>query len=56
MSFPIRMVVALAILVPYWLTRQPRAPTEIFVVALVAFGSGRIVAALATRKSLDVEE
>jgi hypothetical protein len=47
MSFLIRTVVALAILVPYCLARQPHEPTELFVISLIAFGGGRLVAALA---------
>jgi len=44
MSFAIRMLVTLAILIPYWVIRMPHETAEIFVVALVAFGAGRIVA------------
>jgi hypothetical protein len=50
MSFVIRMLVTLAILVPYWLVRMPHETAEIFVVAFVAFGAGRIVAHVVGRK------
>ena len=55
MSLFIRTLVALMILIPYWLARQPRSTAEIFVVALIAFGSGRIVAALAAPPPPDGE-
>ena len=55
MSLFIRTLVALVILIPYWLARQPRSTAEIFVVALIAFGSGQIVAALATPPPPDSE-
>ncbi len=41
--FAIRMLVTLAILLPYFLIRQPHETIEIFIVAVVAFGSGRLV-------------
>ncbi|HEV7556151.1 MAG TPA: hypothetical protein VGO00_11875 [Kofleriaceae bacterium] len=50
MSFAIRMLVTLAILVPYWLIRMPHETAEIFVVAFIAFGVGRIVAYMIDRK------
>jgi len=40
--FALRIAITCAILIPYWLLRQPRAAPEIFVVALVAFGAGRL--------------
>jgi hypothetical protein len=56
MSLFIRTLVALMILIPYWLARQPRSTAEIFVVALIAFGSGRIVATLAIPSPPDSEQ
>jgi len=44
--FAIRMLVTLAILVPIWLIRQPKDMVETFVIAVIAFGAGHIVAAL----------
>lgn len=38
----VRLAITCAILVPYMLIRQPRDTIEIFVVALVAFGAGRL--------------
>ena len=37
--FALRIAITLAILIPYWLIRQPRDTVEIFVVAFVAFGA-----------------
>jgi hypothetical protein len=51
MSFAIRMLVTLAILIPYWIIRMPHDTAEIFVIALVAFGTGRIVAYLIEDKT-----
>jgi hypothetical protein len=53
MSFAIRTLVVLAILVPYWLVRQPREFSECFVIALIAVSFGYLVAALATPPSSD---
>ena len=50
MSYVVRLLVTLAILVPYWMVRMPRDTVEIFVVALIAFGTGRIVAHLLVKK------
>ena len=40
--FALRIAITCAILVPYWIIRQPRDTIEIFVVAFVAFGVGRL--------------
>ena len=45
------MLVTLAIVVPYWIVRMPRDTVEIFVVALIAFGAGRVVAHLVAKRS-----
>ncbi|MBS1123417.1 MAG: hypothetical protein H6Q90_5645 [Deltaproteobacteria bacterium] len=45
--FAIRMLVTLAILVPVWVIRQPRNTVEIFVIAVIAFGAGHLVEAVA---------
>jgi hypothetical protein len=50
MSFAIRMLVTLSIVIPYWLIRMPTNTAEIFVLAVVAFGAGRIVAYLIDKK------
>jgi hypothetical protein len=55
MSFAIRMLVTLAILIPYWIVRQPRNTAEIFGIALVAFAAGRIVAFVMADKPNDRE-
>ena len=40
--FALRIAITCAILIPYWLIRQPRDTIEIFIVAFVAFGAGRL--------------
>jgi len=44
--FALRIAITLAILIPYWLIRQPRDTVEIFIVAFVAFGAGRLTVML----------
>ena len=44
--FAVRMLVTLAILVPYYVVRQPHETVEIFIIAVIAFGTGRAVEAL----------
>ena len=52
--FAIRLLVTLMIIVPYWAIRQPRDTAEIFVVALIAFASGRLAAAVFARRDPEV--
>ena len=50
--FAIRMLVTMAIILPYFLIRQPHDTIEIFIVAVLGFGSGRLVEmALKQRKA-----
>jgi hypothetical protein len=40
--FALRIAITCAILIPYWLIRQPRDTIEIFIVAFVGFAAGRL--------------